>query len=187
MAEFTAQDPHITHMERPIILLAAVASLILACSNEKPATASQESTTTQRPAPVQFGGPEKRDSLFLSLERTSCFGTCKAYRIDLYRSGFATFDGKRNMEKEGRHSARIGMDTLRVILEKAEALGFNRMQDVYDGDVTDLPSTHLQIVANGRDKRVMGRVGQPTEFKQLVAYVEELLLPVPWKPVVAQP
>lgn len=126
------------------------------------------------------GGP---DSLFLYLERTPCFGACKAYRIEVFNSGFATYNGRGNMEKEGPHTGRVGADTLRLIRAKAQELGFKDMQDKYDAEVTDLPSTYLRITLNGKPKQVMGRVGQPAAFKQLVAYVEGLLLPVPWKPV----
>ncbi|MBK8499498.1 MAG: hypothetical protein IPL52_11955 [Flavobacteriales bacterium] len=61
------------------------------------------------------------------------------------------------------------------------------MQEKYDADVTDLPSTTIRVVAGGKDKKVMGRIGQPAAFKALVIQVEELLLPVPWKPVRSEP
>lgn len=180
-------------MKLPMILpVLAISAALLACNNRREAVAAQATTTTQAPATTaatefQLGGTEKKDSLFLSFERTPCFGTCKAYRIEVYRSGFATYDGRSNVEKQGKHEARIDEDTMRAILSRAEELGFFGMKDVYDGEVTDLPSTHLRIQANGQNKKVIGRVGQPAEFKQLVAYLEELLLPTSWKPVSAKP
>lgn len=171
-------------------LLLALTTLALACGSRKdtaeasaPPTASTE---TSKPAAV-LGGAAKADSLFLSLERTPCFGMCKAYRIAVYRSGFATYDGRMNMEKEGPHTARVESADMLEMLTRAKALGFFALQDNYDAEVTDLPSTFLRIVANGKDKRVMGRVGQPDAFKKLVAELEALLLPVPWKPVTAEP
>ena len=180
-------------MKLPMILpVLAIATALLACNNRREAVAAEATTTIETPATtesteIQFGGTEKKDSLFLSFERTPCFGTCKAYRIEVYRSGSATYDGRSNMEKQGKHATRIDEGTMRLILARAEALGFFHMKDVYDGEVTDLPSTHMRIQANGRNKKVIGRVGQPAEFKQLAAYVEELLLPLPWKPVSVEP
>lgn len=176
------------------IILLSLAAMALACSGNRQASAGDPgpdpepaAAATPAPAVPQLGGAAPADSLFMSLERTPCFGPCKAYRIDLYRSGYAVYDGRLNMEKEGRHAARIGADTLRTILALAEEKGFFAMQDKYDAEVTDLPSTFLRIAANGKDKRVMGRVGQPPAFKQLVADIEALLLPVPWKPLQTEP
>ena len=162
-------------------------------SREPSSTASAPSgpSSTEQIAndaqPSPLGGAAKADSLFFSIERTPCFGTCKAYRIEVYRSGFALYNGRNNMEKEGPHTALIDAETMDALLKQAEAAGFFGMQDTYDADVTDLPSTTIRVAAGGRDKKVMGRVGQPAAFKTLVGQVEELLLPVPWKPVRSEP
>lgn len=175
------------------LLIPALALLAAACSSNRPASSSESApdpvaAVTEAPVQApQLGGKGKADTLFLSLERTPCFGTCKAYRIDVYRSGHARYDGRLNVEKEGPHQARIGSDTLMTILHRAEELGFFGMEAKYDAEVTDLPSTVLRIVADGRDKKVLGRVGQPQAFKQLVAEVEALLLPVAWRPITPEP
>lgn len=174
------------HLTMRSLLLPALA--LAACAG--PGTAAKEKSPAdggQAQAPAPLGGGAKGDSLFLYLERTPCFGHCKSYRIDLYSTGYATYDGRLNVEKEGLHRARIGADTLRSILKRAEELGFFAMQDKYDGPVTDLPSTFLRIVSGARSKTVMGRVGQPAAFRQLVEEIEALLLPVPWVPVAPEP
>ncbi len=165
-----------------------IAALALACSTNQPvATAEPVVDQETAVAAPQLGGAGKADTLFLSLERTPCFGQCKAYRIDLYRSGYATYDGRGNVEKMGRHSARIGVDSMITMLNRADELGFFGLQAKYDAEVTDLPSTVLRIIADGRDKKVLGRVGQPQAFKALVAEIESLLLPVAWVPVTPEP
>ena len=175
------------------ILFPALAIALFSCNHERKAV-SEAATPIEEPPPTQAaliiadtGGPTNADSLFFSLERTPCFGSCKAYRIAVYRSGFATYNGRSNMEKEGPHTTRIGQETMALLLAKAEEMGFFTMQDKYDAEVTDLPSTFIRVVANGKDKMVMGRVGQPAAFKSLAAYAEEQLLPLPWKPTVAEP
>ncbi|MFZ1691962.1 MAG: DUF6438 domain-containing protein [Flavobacteriales bacterium] len=171
-------------------ILLAIAALAIACGGNKKTTAAEPEQQVQTDEVAQaprLGGPGKADTLFLSLERTPCFGMCKAYQINLYRSGYATFDGRMNMEKEGLHSARVGLDTMLTILARADELGFFGMQAKYDAEVTDLPSTVLRIIADDRDKKVIGRVGQPQAFKALVADIESLLLPMAWVPVTPEP
>jgi len=150
-------------------------------------TAAQPPSDTAPEPELQLGGTVPGDSLFFRLERTPCFGPCKAYRISVYRSGYATFDGILNMEKEGPHAHRIEKKVLEDLLVKAQELGFFDLKDKYDAEVTDLPSTVVRIAANGKDKTVLGRVGAPSAFKQLVEYAEGVLLPMPWKPIRIEP
>lgn len=178
-------------MKLPMIHLAcALAVTLFACSNSKETTNTTsvaETPVPDEPSVAQLGGPGKTDSLFFTLERTPCFGTCKAYRIEVYRSGFVNYEGRRNAEPEGRHTARVSKDVMTALLAKAEEVSFFTMQDKYDAEVTDLPSTIVRVVGNGKDKKVIGRVGQPGSFKSFVAFAEEHLLPLPWKPVVTEP
>jgi hypothetical protein len=175
-----------------LMLLPAIATLLLlACKDKAPAAAANTdeppaTTVTAQDKAPQFGGPAKGDSLFFFLERTPCFGRCKAYRISVYRSGYAQYEGRLNVEKEGLHDGRIGADTLALLLNEAERIGFFDMKDSYDAEVTDLPSTIVKIYANGKGKRVLARVGTPPAFKAYVEQVEALLLPVPWKPLPAK-
>lgn len=176
-----------------LMLLPAIATtLLLACKDKAPA--ATDTTAEQTPAATmpakdkapQFGGAAKGDSLFFFLERTPCFGRCKAYRISIYRSGYAQYEGRLNVEKEGLHEGRIGADTMALLLNEAERIGFFGMKDSYDAEVTDLPSTIVKIYANGKEKRVLARVGTPPALKAYVEQVEGLLLPVPWKPLPAK-
>ena len=131
----------------------------------------------------KMGGDEKEDSLVFRIGRTPCFGTCNAYWINVYRSGYATFSGNSNVEKIGQHEGWVGQDTIIMLINEAYRIGFFEMEDVYDGPVTDLPSMAIQVVANDKDKKVTGRVGTPAKLKNFGKLADELLFPIPWKPV----
>ncbi|MEO8067360.1 MAG: DUF6438 domain-containing protein [Flavobacteriales bacterium] len=163
-------------MLRTLLLLPTAALLAFgACNTTK--TAAQDD---------RFGGTGAADSLFFSIKRTPCFGKCPVYQINVYRSGYATYTGTNNTDLLGDHVGHIGADTLALLLNKAEALGFFGLQDKYDGQVTDLPSTIVRVVSKDRNKQVLGRVKAPQAFKDLVLYAEELLLKAPWKPLETQ-
>ncbi len=175
-----------------LILLAA--SIIVACKNKKEAAAAgtdgADAPTVVEGTPhdgvSQIGGAAAADSLVLSFERTPCFGTCKAYRVHLYRSGYATYEGRANVEIMGHAQTRVDKALIDRLLHRAEGSGFYKLNDTYDSQVTDLPSTTIRLVANGRDKAVMGRASVPENFRGLANYMEEELLPLPWKPIPAQ-
>lgn len=166
----------------PYLTLLLITLLPAACKDK-------QSAVTETPTPAVetqasgLGGPTSADSLVFVLQRTPCFGHCKAYRIEVFRSGYATFNGAANVEKMGPHEGRVGMDTLRTLLDQAEEIRFFDMLDLYDADVTDLPSTIVRIVANGKDKQVKARVGTPARFRAFADQAEGLLFPVAWKPV----
>jgi len=172
---------------KPLFTIAIPLLLLGACAKKKDLVATgAETATASTPEAVQLpilGGSGTADSLVISLQRTPCFGTCKAYTINVYRSGYATFYGHSNVQLEGLNQAWIGLDIVHRILADAEQSGFYQFQDKYDSQATDLPSSILRMVANGKDQRVVARVGTPASFKQLFGRVEELLFPVAWKPV----
>jgi hypothetical protein len=89
-------------------------SLAFACKS-KQNTGQDNGTSTgndQSASSSKLGGSTPADSLFLRFERTPCFGMCKAFRIHLYTSGRASYEGRSHVEKEGMHEARVGRDTM---------------------------------------------------------------------------
>lgn len=81
------------------------------------------------------------------------------------------------MEKVGTFQAVSAPTPMALLLRKAEEVQFFGMQDNYDSQVTDLPSTIIRVVANA-NKKVIGRVGTPAAFKALAAYADELVFPL---------
>lgn len=133
-------------------------------------------------APAELPGNPKLggDSVFFSLERTPCFGTCPTFKITIMQDGSAVYEGRRFAPREGRYTGQVDDATMQALLEEAKARGFFAMDDVYDRPVTDLPSVIIRVNAEGRDKQVIGRVGPPQAFKNFTQRAEELLAPIAW-------
>lgn len=169
----------------PLLALLPVALLPSACKNNQKAAAeaTPPPVITEEVKAGQLGGPTAADSLVFVLQRTPCFGHCPAYRIEVFRSGYATFNGVVHVENMGPHEGRVEPGILRELVQKADSIGFHRMLDAYDADVTDLPSAIVRIVADGRDKQVKARVGTPQRLREYIEHAESLLLPLVWKPV----
>ena len=113
------------HMRLPFLSLLFSLPLAFACSNQRNATseeppAESPATQTMETVPMvdqsgpRFGGAAKADSLFFSIERTPCFGACRAYSIKIYRSGFATYEGRMNVDLMGTHSTRIALSLIHI-------------------------------------------------------------------------
>ncbi len=143
----------------------------LACNGQQKTSSAQE----------RFGSAT--DSLFFSLERTPCFGKCPAYTVTIYRSGYATYEGRTHAPRQGRHTGRVDRATLETLLAKADAIGYFGLEDSYDGPVTDLPSTITRIVSGDRDKRIVARYKTPPALKTFAQQADTLLKDVMWTPV----
>lgn len=163
-------------------------------SKEKvPENPADAPSATQQAAPVKdeaqaAAGPStsksmEGDSVFFSIERTSCFGTCPAYKLTILQDGSATYLGRRFAEREGRFTGHVDAGTMNALKTAVDSLNFYAMEDKYDRPVTDLPSVIIRVHADHRDKQVIGRVGAPEEFKGLTRLAETLLADVEWTKV----
>lgn len=155
-----------------IISIMAVALTGIACSSKKNATPM---TTEQSNAGTKI---EKSDSLFVSLERSYCFGTCPVYKIEIYNSGFAVYTGQANTDKIGTFTTKFSKDQLNSLTNVAKEINYMSLNDVYDNPgVTDLPSHTSSIVINGVRKTVKRRIGYPQSIvvfeKQIDAIIGE--------------
>ncbi|MBZ0205538.1 MAG: DUF6438 domain-containing protein [Flavobacteriales bacterium] len=184
-----------------IILTAFLLAFTTSCKNKQEVAATPvKNPTTQvaetgDPAPaVSENAPDQPmepvtptklgdDSVFFSIERTACFGTCPTYKLTIMQDGSATYVGRRFAEREGRYTGHVDAATMNALKEEAEARGFYAMDDVYDRAVTDLPSVIIRVHADHGDKQVVGRVGTPQAFKNFTVRAEELLSKVEWTKV----
>jgi hypothetical protein len=106
----------------------------------------------------------------ISLQRTSCFGSCPVYSVRIDARGTVTYDGEQCVRVIGRRTARVDRAVVAGLLARAEHIRFFEMRDAYrvltnpDGTetvVTDLPTQIVTVTANGRSKRVEGYLGAP--------------------------
>ena len=127
--------------------------------------------------------PATQDSLLIAFEKTPCFGRCPVYKIKVYGSGFATYEGLNFAERMGLYSTRFGEEEIRNIFNLAEAADYRGFQNEYDDRrVTDLPSTISVLVFQGERHRVKSRLGAPEHVKMFHENLAELLTGKDWEP-----
>ncbi len=130
-----------------------------------------------------LGGVESADSLFMSFERTPCFGKCPAFKVNLYRNGYATYQGTQFAEYMGLHTGKVKPEIALEILSEAELIKFFDLEPKYDGPVTDLPSMIIEIKTNDKQHRVFSRVKAPAELKTFGKYLDKVFAMVNWTKV----
>lgn len=158
------------HACLPAFVLPALA--LISCGSQRSSTPASG---------TGFGS--KTDSVFFSLQRTPCFGTCPAYSVEIRSDGSAHYSGRSHAPRVGEFNGTVDRAAMQALVDRAQAIGFFSFQDKYDGPVTDLPSTIIRVNANGKDKKVVGRVKTPPAFKPFADYADSLLAQVRWEQV----
>lgn len=170
-----------------ILFIAGILLLAFSCKSQKE-TASESTNQSDASAPdtvvlVVEKPQEPKDSLVISFDKTPCFGRCPTYKVKVYASGFATYEGLNFSERMGLYSTRFTPEQIDKIYQAAKEIGYFNLKSEYnDPLVTDLPSTISRIHYNGEDKRIMARMNVPEKLKIFHENLAVSLLEKDWKP-----
>lgn len=168
---------------RFILFLAALATTI-SCKNQKNAEALETVSSKTDTVVVMVEKPvEPKDSLVISFEKTPCFGRCPTYKVKVYTSGFAIYEGINFAEKMGMYSTHLKLSQIENIYQSAIEIGYFDLKNEYnDPLISDLPSTISRINYKGKDHRVMARNNVPEKLKIFHDNLSITLLEKDWQP-----
>lgn len=174
------------------ILFPIVSVLFLvACSTQKKSTESaKEISLGDKQNKVlfenetQFSKLPEEDSLFASIHKGFCFGTCPVYTINIYKSGFVSYKGTQNVDLKGDYFTVISYAKMLEFVETAKRIEYLNLNDVYDNEgITDLPSTTTSIVLNGKRKTVLRRFDFPKSILVYEKVFSDMLSNENWESV----
>lgn len=115
------------------------------------------------------------DSLFVEMERSVCFGACPWYILKIYESGYATYEGKKHVDKNGLHTTTFTSEDLKTIYDEMERIKFFELKDKYDNpNVTDLPSTQISVQVNGKRKSIYDRFDSPVALNNFEKLIDQI-------------
>ncbi len=172
------------------ILLPIVSVLFLfACSTQKKSVENAEEVSLgDKQSKVlfenetQFSKLSEEDSLFASINKGFCFGTCPVYTINIYKSGYVSYKGSHNVDLEGEYFTVISYDKMLKFIATAKEIEYLNLKDVYDNEgITDLPSTTTSIVLNGKRKTVRRRYDFPKSILVFEKVFSDMLSNENWE------
>jgi hypothetical protein len=128
------------------------------------------------PTPVPFPAVKDVRTVTLSLERTSCFGSCPSYTVSVSGTGEITFtSGDTNVAVPGTHHATIAPEAVRALLDQFRKADFFSARDEYECGWTDLSTQKLTISIGNRQKKVVDYGGAIVGLPDRVAALEEAI------------
>ncbi|NPA34259.1 MAG: hypothetical protein GXO48_04950, partial [Chlorobi bacterium] len=121
------------------------------------------------------------DRILFYIEKTPCYGFCPVYRAWIYPEGKVLFEGKRNVEFEGLGVGELSEEKLKYIYEMLKQVPWEKLQDQYVSNVTDIPATLVAYPLDEYYKAVyIYFVGQPPEelaiLQKTIKEIEQILL-----------
>ncbi len=148
-------------------------------ATQAPATTQNEDSTYNAIDPEV---PDKRP-LWVSMERTPCFGTCPWFKAEIFRDGYVIYNGKKFVENEGWFHAYLNHQKMQDLKAAIEELNAENLQDEYTNiNLTDLPSTITTIHNNNNIKQIKnGYYNPPEQLVLFEKFIDHLLLDVEWK------
>jgi hypothetical protein len=116
----------------------------------------------------------------VQMRKTPCFGQCPTYEIKIFENGYVWLKGERHIEQIGIFEAKIGKKELAVLKDRFETNKFWDLEEVYEKNVTDLPTTYLSYTSGSKSKEVRRTGDAPENLTNLEEAVAELLKTLKW-------
>lgn len=116
----------------------------------------------------------------ISLERTACFGTCPVYTLTVYSDGRVEYEGKDHVKEKGSRSSKIDEKLFLRLMKKVDEIGFFKLNDRYEGRVTDLPTRITTVTKDDVTKTVRNYYGGPKGLHDLEQLIDEVTNSARW-------
>ena len=119
----------------------------------------------------------------ISLEMTSCYGTCPAFTVLYCRDGSAWFCGYEHVDRIGCFKGQVGEDALMSMTLAVEEIGFFELAHTYAKFSTDQPST-LVYVRRGAESKIVRDYGDtgPRRLFLLSHFLDRIAQRIDWSP-----
>lgn len=99
----------------------------------------------------------------VSIQRTTCFGTCPVYVMTILGNGKVEFEGGRFVESVGNHTTEIPVDSVRALIHQIDTCGWFELKDAYkEYSMTDAPGVRTVVTIGKRTKTIEHYTGDMT-------------------------
>ena len=123
------------------------------------------------------------NNVVITIARSSCFGYCPVYSAEIHADGEVVYVGKSDVKEIGERRFKISPEKVQQLIKAFEQVDYFSLNDKYDADVSDLPTTTTSICLDGKKKKVVNYYGAPKKLAELehkidvIAGLQELLGP----------
>lgn len=125
----------------------------------------------------------EEDTIFASISKGACFGQCPIYNIVVKQDGSVHYDGINFVDRKGVHTAQLTQEQMEELSEMAKQYGLDQMEDVYDSNITDLPTVTLSVTMDGTRKAIVKRHNYPEDLHKFQQFMDQFFEELEWTKV----
>ncbi len=137
--------------------------------------------------PTFFPEPVDLSKFRITLERTSCFGSCPFYKVAITGSGDVLWEGGAgpyNVAIPGAHHAKVSHEAVLALVDQVRSSHVLNALDKYEAGWTDNPTYTVTVDINGLHKEVVDYigtiVGMPTSVRELEEAIDRTARTEKW-------
>jgi len=119
----------------------------------------------------------------ITLERTTCYGTCPSYLFKAYPDGTVTYTGKEFTKLVGDFKSTISKEVLanlKLLFDEADYFSF---ANVYSANIIDLPTTYIYYDSGKRNAKITDYYGAPASLKKLEDDIDTFINGINWQKI----
>lgn len=147
---------------KTLVLLIAVILTATSCKTKKEAT-----QTDSKP--------------IITFQKTSCYGKCPVYSLEIFANGKIKFKGEKNIDKIGNYNKTISKKEIEKLKESFISAGFFDLKDEYTSKKTDLPTTFIAFENKGQYKKIKDYSDAPEVLNNLEKMIEDIVNAEGWE------
>jgi Domain of unknown function (DUF6438)/Ankyrin repeat len=119
----------------------------------------------------------QQDQDVISLERTSCFGTCPVYSLRIDSYGNLSYKGEKWVATQGTRTSQFTANQFQDLVEGFAKIRFFELNDVYKFGprgifTTDRPTALIGLTRGGKTKTITDYDYTPPELRELERTIE---------------
>ena len=118
----------------------------------------------------------KKEITSVLVYHTACFGRCPEYKIEVNKSGIATYTGIRFVPDSGVYTKKIGTKLAKEILSPFTTYLIDTFPNRYESLIQDLPGVELTVYYPGSTKNISNAHFGPPLLGRLRAKLDSILM-----------
>ena len=113
-----------------IVIIVILVSL--SCKQGETTSNAVNTTPQENDSNVDTISDIVKESIFLTIERTPCFGHCPNYKITIMNTGQVLYNGIKFTKKEGQYTKMLSAEQLAQIQSRIYEINLFEMNNKYD-------------------------------------------------------
>ena len=128
---------------------------------------------------------QEAPKVLFALERTTCYGKCPYYSVQIFDNGTARYHGKRDVERLGVYEANVPKAIVQQLSAKAKAIQYDQLHPKYPIEglgIIDFPLCISTVASAVGSKTIYNRNDAPLGLVEYERLFDALTADLDWRP-----